>query len=38
MWEENAEAKLQKIRLFLEKLEQGIHECRELLKSERKQV
>jgi hypothetical protein len=38
MWEENAEAKLQKIRLFLEKLEQGIHECRELLKSERKQA
>lgn len=38
MSEENAEAKLQRIRLFLEKLEQGIRECRELLKGERKQA
>lgn len=30
--------KLQKIRLLLEKLEQEIHECRELLKGEQKQV
>lgn len=30
--------KLQTIRLFLEKLEQEIHEYRELLKSESKQV
>jgi|GEM_PF-6199373 len=37
MQKEKAEAELQKIRLFLEKLEQGIHECRELLKGERKQ-
>jgi hypothetical protein len=30
--------KLQKIRVFLEKLEQQIHEVRELLKGEPKQV
>ena len=29
--------KLQKIRLGMEKLEQEIHECRELLKGKRKQ-
>lgn len=34
MREENAETKLQKIRLFLAKLEQDIHETRELLKGE----
>lgn len=34
----DAQAKLQKIRLFLEKLAQGIHECRELLKGEQKQA
>lgn len=38
MWEENAEARLQKIRLFLEKLEQEIHEARELLKGEPKKI
>lgn len=31
-------AKLQKIRLFLEKVEQGIRECRTLLKGEQKQA
>lgn len=30
--------KLQKIRVFLEKLEQELHECRELLKNEPKQA
>ena len=33
-----AQVKLQKIRLFLEKLEQEIHEARELLKGEPKQT
>lgn len=33
----NESQKLQKIRVFLEKLEQGIHEVRELLKDEPKQ-
>ena len=33
-----AKAKLQKIRLSLEKLEQEIHECRELLKGQPKQA
>jgi hypothetical protein len=33
-----AEAKLQTVRLFLEKLEQEIHECRQLLKGEQEQV
>jgi len=34
----SAAQKLQKIRVFLENLEREIHECRELLKAERKQV
>jgi hypothetical protein len=33
-----AQVKLQKIRLVLEKLEQGIRECREVLKGEPKQA
>jgi len=38
MLEENAEAKLVKIRLFLAKLEQEVHEARELLKGKQKQA
>ena len=38
MQEEKAEAELQKIRLFLEKLEQEIHECRHFLKGQSKEA